>query len=60
MHGDRAGLDELHRGPAFEVAVAEAVQRQRTVGAHADRIDHAGNESPDAVRVSKVGPVAAL
>ena len=38
---DRARLDELHRRPALELAVAEAVERERAVRAHADGVDHA-------------------
>src|SRR5919198_6333749 len=52
VDGDRAGLDELHRRPALELAVAEALEMQRAVGAHADRPDERGDEPPDRHGVS--------
>src|SRR5262245_13453134 len=39
MEGDGAGLDELHRGPPFELAVTESVEVEWAVGTHADRLD---------------------
>ena len=60
MHDDRAGLDELHRRPALQLAGAEPLQRQRTVRLHPDRLDHRRHERPDALGIGERAAVAAV
>src|SRR6185312_3194346 len=45
VDGDGAGLDELHRRPALELTIAEPVQHERAMRAHADGVDQARHET---------------
>ena len=57
---DRAGLDELHRRPALEPAVAEPIEHERAVSPHADGLDEGRHEATDVDGVLEAAPVAAV
>lgn len=44
-------FDELHRRPSLELAVAEPLESEPAVRAHADRFDHAMHEGADGARI---------
>ena len=60
VDGDGAGLDELHRRPALELAIAEPVERERAVPTHTDGVDQAWHEATQRVGLFESTPLAAV
>src|SRR5690348_15366246 len=60
VDGNGAGLDELHRRPALELTIAEPVQHERAVRAHADGVDQARHETTQRAGVFEPAALAAV